>query len=66
MDLQQLEGLTRRVRSISRDINAMLETHEERRWEHKLFLLVVWFLALSAVYLSWTALRRLETRGSDA
>lgn len=66
LDLQQLEGLTRRVRSISRDINAMLETYEERRWEHKLFLLVVWFLALSAIYLSWAALRRLETTGSDA
>jgi hypothetical protein len=65
LDLQQLEELTRRVRSISRDINAMLETYEERRWEHKLFLLVVWFLALSAIYLSWTALRRLETTGSD-
>jgi len=66
LDLQQLEELTRRVRSISRDINAMLETYEERRWEHKLFLLVVWFLALSAIYLSWTALRRLETTASDA
>ena len=66
LDLQQLEGLTRRVRSISRDINAALETYEERRWEHKLFLVVVWFLALSAVYLSWAALRRLEGRGSDA
>lgn len=66
LDLQQLESLTRRVRSISRDINATLETYQERRWEHKLFLLVVWFLALSAAYLSWTALRRLETRGSDA
>ena len=66
LDLQQLEALTRRVRSISRDINAMLETYEERRWEHKLFLVVVWFLALSAIYLSWTSLRRLQTRGSDA
>ena len=66
LDLQQLEELTRRVRSISRDINAMLETYRERRWEHKLFLLIVWFLALSAIYLSWAALRRLETTGSNA
>lgn len=66
LDLQQLEELTRRVRSISRDLGAMKETYEERRWERRLFLGVVWFLALSAIYLSRAALRRLETAGTDA
>jgi hypothetical protein len=65
LDVQQLEELTRRVRSISRDIGAMLASYEERRWEHRLFLVVVWFLALSAIYLSWAALRRLTTRETD-
>jgi DNA-directed RNA polymerase subunit RPC12/RpoP len=60
LDVRQLEGLTRRVRSISRDIEAMRQGYEERRWEHRLFLGVVWFLTLSALYLSWVALRRLE------
>jgi hypothetical protein len=64
LDVRQLEELTRRVRSIANGIGAMLETHEERRWEHKLFLVVVWFLALSALSLSWIALRRLEAPGS--
>jgi len=66
LDIGQLEELSRRVRSISNDITAMMESHQERRWEHRLFLVVVWFLALSAVYLSWVALRRLGTSEPDA
>jgi DNA-directed RNA polymerase subunit RPC12/RpoP len=66
LDVPKLEALTRRVRSISRDIGAMQETHEERRWEHRLFLAVVWFLAISAIYLSAVALRRLEGPASTA
>lgn len=65
LDLNELEELSRRIRSISRDLSASMETYEERRWEHRLFLGVVWFLALSAVYLSWVALRRLETTEPD-
>ena len=58
LDLQQLEELSRRVRSISRDLRGMMESYEERVWEHRLFLGIVWFLALSAIYLSGVALRR--------
>ena len=60
LNLDRLEELGRQVRSISRDSGAMQETASERRWEHKLFLAVVWFLALSAIALSALALRRLE------
>lgn len=66
LNVQELEKLTRRIRSISRDIAAMGESYEERRWEHRLFLIVVWFLTLSAVYLSWVALRRLDRPEPDA
>jgi len=66
LDTREIEDLTRRVRSISRDIEAMRATYEERRWEHKLFLGIVWFLALSVIYLSWVSLRRLDTKGPDA
>jgi len=62
MDMRQLEDLTRRVRSISRDIDAMRASYEERRWEHRLFLGIVWFLALSAISLSWMVLRRLDAQ----
>jgi hypothetical protein len=60
LDFEQLEDLTRRVRSISRDLRGMAEVAEEQRWEHKLLLVPVWFLALSSLALSWFALRRLE------
>jgi hypothetical protein len=60
LNLDRLEDLARQVRSISRDIGRMQETANERRWEHKLFLVVVWFLALSAMALSALALRRLD------
>jgi hypothetical protein len=57
LDLQQLEDLSRRVRSIAVDLSAAAEASAERRWEHKLILLPVWFLALSAVVLAWLTLR---------
>ncbi|HUL01830.1 MAG TPA: hypothetical protein VLV16_01220 [Gemmatimonadales bacterium] len=60
LDLQRLEELSRRVRSISVDLDAAAEAAAERRWEHKLILLPVWFLALSAVVLAWLALRGLK------
>jgi hypothetical protein len=62
LDVARLEELTRRVRSISRDLDGMADVAEEHRWEHKLFLVPVWFLALSAVALALLALRGLERR----
>jgi hypothetical protein len=60
LDLDGLEELIRRVGSISRDLQAAAATSEERRWEHKLFLIPVWFLALSAVLLAGLKLRSLR------
>jgi hypothetical protein len=60
LDFEQLEDLTRRVRSISRDLRGMAEVAGEQQWEHKLLLVPVWFLALASLALSWFALRRLE------
>lgn len=59
LDLDGLEELTLRVGSIARDLQAAAETSEEQRWEHKLFLVPVWFLALSAVVLASFKLRAL-------
>ena len=62
LDPFQLEELNRRVRSISRDLRGMAAAAEERRWEHKLLLVPVWFLALGALAMAWLALRHLEGR----
>jgi hypothetical protein len=40
----------------------MAEVAEEHRWEHKLFLVPVWFLALASVALALLALRGIERR----
>jgi hypothetical protein len=65
LDVAQLEELTRRVRSISRDLAGMAEVAEEHRWEHKLFLVPVWFLALACIALAVLALRALERRKAE-
>ncbi len=62
LDVDRLEELTRRVRSISRDLEGMADVAEEHRWEHQLFLVPVWFFALAIVALALLALRRLERR----
>ncbi len=63
LDVERLEELTRRVRSISRDLQGIADVAEEHRWEHQLFLVPVWFFALATLALALLALRRLE-RGS--
>ena len=60
LDVERLEDLGRRVRSISRDLRGMAEVAEERQWEHKLLLVPVWFLALASLALTWLTLRGLE------
>ncbi len=63
LDLDRLEDLGRHVRSVSVDLGSAAETSSEHRWEHKLLLLPVWFLSLSAVALAWLALRSLRRAG---
>ncbi len=60
LNLDVLEELTRQVSSISRDIRGAEEVAAEHRWEHKLLLIPVWFLALSATVLAWFKYRGLE------
>ena len=61
LNMEQLEELNLRVASISRDIRAASEAVEEKRWEHKLLLVPIWFLTLAGVVLAWFRLRD-ETR----
>jgi hypothetical protein len=63
MDLDRLEELTRKVRSISRDLRGAAEAAAEQQWEHRLWLAPVWFLALAWISLSWLTLRRIERKG---
>jgi predicted CXXCH cytochrome family protein len=52
LDLELLEDLARRVGSISREVRETAEVSREHRWEHRLILVPVWFLALSAIVLA--------------
>jgi hypothetical protein len=63
LDPLVLEDLSRQVASISRDIRAAEEVSAEERWEHKLILVPVWFLALSATVLAWFKLRSIRKEG---
>ncbi len=65
LDFAKVDDLARRVRSVSVDLNNAANTSREQRWEHKLLLLPVWFLSLSAVVLAWLALRALRRTGDD-
>jgi hypothetical protein len=57
LDLETLDDLAREVRSNSELVRATAEARAEARWEHKLLLVPVWFLALAAVALAWFKLR---------
>ena len=59
LDMEQLEELGLRVRSNTGIIRSTAEHLAEERWEHKLLLIPIWFLALSAVALAWFKLREL-------
>ena len=60
LDVDRLDDLGRRVNTVSRDLRGMADVADERRWEHRLLLVVVWFLALGALSLAWLQLRSLE------
>jgi hypothetical protein len=65
LDMEQLEELGLRIGSISRDVRAAAESVEEKRWEHRLLLLPIWFLALAAVVLAWFRLRDARRRDGE-
>jgi hypothetical protein len=64
LDVEHLDDLGRRVRSISQDLRGLAEVAAERRWEHKLFLIPVWFLALAGLALAWLTLRDIEGKSA--
>ncbi len=66
LDLDGVERLEGRVSAGSIELDRMATASEESRWEHKLILLPVWFLSLSAVALAWLALRSLRSDTRDA
>lgn len=62
IDLDRMEELSLRIGSITGDIRAAAESVEERRWEHKLLLVPVWFLALAGIVLAWFRHRERDRR----
>lgn len=59
LDLETVGDLSLRVASTARQIRSTAETAAEQRWEHKLYLIPIWFLALAATLLGWFRLRNL-------
>jgi hypothetical protein len=60
LDLDRLEDISLQLRSDTELIKATAESFAEEQWEHKLLLVPVWFLALSAVVFAWFKLREVE------
>ncbi len=60
LDLDLLDDLTRKVSSISRELQGTAEVSRERRWEHRLLLIPVWFLALAGTALALFKLHELK------
>ena len=59
LDLEELEDLGRQVRSNTAIIRSTAEARAEERWEHKLLLIPLWFLALSGIAFASFRLREL-------
>ncbi len=64
LDLEELEDLALRVSTVSRDLRAAAEVSAETQWEHRLVLIPVWFLALSAVAFASFKLREVRREAS--
>ena len=62
LDLEALNDLAREIRSNSELVRSTAEVRAEERWEHKLFLVPVWFLALAAIALASFKLRDLSVQ----
>ena len=59
LNLEELEDLGRQVRSNTSIIRSTAEARAEERWERKLLLLPLWFLALSGIAFASFKLREL-------
>ncbi len=62
-DMAVLEELARQVRSSTELVRNTAEVRAEQQWEHRLLLVPVWFLAISAAVLAWFKFRDLEREG---
>lgn len=65
LDMEQMEDLSLRIRSVTGDIRGAAESVEERRWEHKLLLVPIWFLALAGIVLAWFRRHELQARSDE-
>jgi hypothetical protein len=65
LDLDALEDLGLRVASATRTIRDAADVATEQRWEHKLLLIPVWFLALAIVVLAWFRLSEARRRPEE-
>lgn len=65
LDLTQMQDVGRLVASASRDIRTRAEVSAEEKWEHKLFLLPIWFFTLGIVFMAGMRLRRLGARTGE-
>lgn len=66
LDLEKIETLQGRVNAGSIELDRMAASSEETGLEHKLLLIPVWFLSLSAIALSWLGLRALRNNGQGS
>jgi hypothetical protein len=64
LDVERLRDLSRNATSNAREIRGTAEVEAERRWEHKLLLVPVWFLALAAVALA--AFKRADLKQKES
>jgi hypothetical protein len=65
LDLEQMADVERLIASASMDIRGKAEVSAEENWEHKLFLIPIWFFALGIVFLAGYRLRRLRSETLD-
>lgn len=65
LDLDQMTDLERLISSASLDIRNKAEVSAEEKWEHKLFLIPVWFFALGIIFLAGYRLRQIGRHGTE-
>jgi hypothetical protein len=65
LDTAKVDDLARKVSAVSVNLTDAANSTQEQLWEHKLLLLPVWFLSLSAVLLAWLALRAVRRVRDD-
>jgi hypothetical protein len=63
LDIEQMTDVARLIASASLDIRGKAEVSVEEDWEHRLFLLPVWFFALGIIFLAAYRFRQI---GSEA